>query len=346
MGSALRGLRFEKTGIAQKTNGNSSKKPINRYHLQTANFTASHTLTMIEAPLTSSPPAVLLIGHGTRRAAGVAEFHHLAHQLRQALPGRTTLAGFLELVEPGVPEALETLRQQGFRHIIALPALLMAAGHVKNDIPVMLNAFQAKHPDMQITFGADLGIHPNLLQVARERIERVETDFGPDYDRCETLLMVIGRGSSDPDANSNISKITRMLWEGMGFGWAETAYTAVTAPLMADALERTHRLGFRRVIVFPYLLFTGRLIEQVSATVAAHQERHPEAQALVAPYLNAHPLVVATFLERLHEAEHNEAHMNCQFCPYRTPIVGREDWRGAPQAAHDHPDDHDHPHSH
>ena len=281
-------------------------------------------------------PAVLLIGHGTRRAAGVAEFHHLADQLQQALPDHACLAGFLELVEPDVPEALETLRQRGFQRIIALPALLMAAGHVKNDIPVMLNAFQAEHPEVHITFGADLGIHPNLLQIARERIESIETAFGPDYDRRDTLLMVIGRGSSDPDANSNISKITRILWEGMGFGWAETAYTAVTAPLMADALERAHRLGFQRVIVFPYLLFTGRLVEQVQATVADYQTRHPEVQAVVAPYLNAHPLVVATFVERLQEAEHGQARMNCQFCPYRGPIVGREDWQNAPQVGHDH----------
>ncbi len=292
----------------------------------------------------TSHPAVLLIGHGTRRAAGIAEFHNLANQLQQALPDRVCLAGFLELVEPSVPEALETLRQQGFRHIIALPALLMAAGHVKNDIPLMLNAFQAEHPEIHITFGADLGVHPSLLQVARERIESVETALGTDYDRQDTLLVVIGRGSSDPDANSNISKITRILWEGMGFGWAETAYTAVTAPLMADALERTHRLGFHRVIVFPYLLLTGRLVEQVKATVADHQTRHPQVQAVVAPYLNAHPRVVATLVERLREAEYGQARMNCQFCPYRGPVVGREDWQGAPQVGHDHP--HDHPHSH
>ena len=75
---------------------------------------------------------------------------------------------------------------------------------------------------------------------------------------------------------------------------------------------------------------------QVQATVADYHTRHSEVQVVVAPYLNAHPLVVATFLERLHEAEHGEARMNCQFCPYRTPIVGRENWQNAPQVAHDH----------
>ncbi|MBL8260338.1 MAG: sirohydrochlorin chelatase [Candidatus Competibacteraceae bacterium] len=298
----------------------------------------------------SSPPAVLLIGHGTRIAAGVAEFRELADRLQQALPDRTCLAGFLELVAPNLPEALEALRLQGFRRITALPALLMAAGHVKNDIPALLNDFQSQHPDLKITFGADLGIHANLLQIARERIESIEAEFGPDHRRGDTLLMVIGRGSSDPDANSNISKITRMLWEGMGFGWAETAYTAVAAPLMADALERAHRLGFARVVVFPYLLFAGRLAEQVRATVAAYQAAHPEVRAVVAPYLNNHPLLVQTFLERLLEAEAGQGHMNCQFCPYRAPIVGREHWQGAPQTGHahdrghhDHGHDHEHP---
>ena len=195
-------------------------------------------------------PAVLLIGHGTRRADGIAEFYGLATQLQQALPDRTCLAGFLELVEPSLLEALESLWQQGFRRITTLPVLLMAAGHVKNDIPAVLNAFQAKHPGLEIAFSADLGVHSKLLYVARERIESIEIEFGLDYDRRDTLLVVIGRGSSDPDANSNISKITRILWEGMGFDWAETAYIAVTAPLMADALERTHRLGFPRVVVF------------------------------------------------------------------------------------------------
>ncbi|MBK8183348.1 MAG: hypothetical protein IPK63_10840 [Candidatus Competibacteraceae bacterium] len=61
------------------------------------------------------------------------------------------------------------------------PPLLMAAGHVKNDLPVLLKIFQDAHPETQVNFGADLGIHPNLLQVARERIETAEAELGVDY---------------------------------------------------------------------------------------------------------------------------------------------------------------------
>ena len=250
--------------------------------------------------------AILLIGHGTRRAAGTAEFRNLVQKLREALPNRVCQEAFLELAEPTVPEALETLHQQGFQQIIVVPIFLMAAGHVKDDIPTLFHALQAKYPEISINFGDCLGMHPHLLQVAQERIASIEHQFGAGYARGDTLLLVIGRGCSDSDANSNISKITRILWESMGFAWAETAYTAVAAPAMAEALERTHRLGFSRVIVFPYLLFNGRLVEQVHAAVADYQQ-HLATPALVAPHLNADPLVVAAVLERLAQAENATA---------------------------------------
>src|SRR3546814_10702815 len=62
--------------------------------------------------------------------------------------------------------------------------------------------------------------------------------------------MVVGRGASDPDANSNVAKVTRLLWEGMGFGWSETCYSGVTFPLVEPGLEHAARLGFRRIVVF------------------------------------------------------------------------------------------------
>ncbi len=251
----------------------------------------------------SSRPAVLLIGHGSRIAAGVAEFKRLAEQLQQKLPDRICLAGFLELVEPSIPEALETLWRQGFRRATVLPAMLTAAGHVKNDIPALVRDFQTEHTGLTVTLGAELGLHPKLLRVARERIESAEAAFGPHYNRRDALLLVAGSGSSDSDANSNISKMTRLLWEDLGFGWAETAYAAVAAPSVTDALNRIHRLGFQRIVVLPYLLFDGRLVGQVQAAVAAHQALHPEPQLVVASHLNTHPLLIEIVLERLDQAE-------------------------------------------
>lgn len=256
---------------------------------------------MSQAP--SPDPAVLLIGHGTRLAAGVAEFQSLAEQLRQALPERTLAAGFLELTQPSLTAVLEALRRQGVRRITALPAFLMAAGHIKNDIPALINAFQAQYPEMEMALGAELGVDPRLLRIARARIESGEAGFGLAYERAKTLLLMIGHGSSDPTANLKISQITQQLSKDLGFGWALTAYTAVATPWVTEALEQARHLGWQQIVAFPYLLFSGRLLKQIGATVAAYQAAHPSVRVALAPHLNAHPLLIEIFLERLAEAE-------------------------------------------
>jgi len=113
---------------------------------------------------------------------------------------------------------------------------------------------------------------------------------------------VVGRGTNDPDANSNVSKVARMLWEGMGFGWTEVCYSGVAYPLVDEGLRHAVRLGYGRIIVFPYFLFTGILVDRIYAHADDCRAAHPEIEIVKADYLNDHPLVVDTFLERLQEA--------------------------------------------
>jgi sirohydrochlorin cobaltochelatase len=155
-------------------------------------------------------------------------------------------------------------------------------------------------------------------------------------DRSDSLLLVVGRGTNDPDANSNIAKVTRILWEGMAFGWAETAFSGVAHPRVDAALARGVRLGFRRIVVFPYFLFTGVLVKRIYAQSQAAARACPEIEFINAPYLRDHPAVVDTFCERVQEFESGDPAMNCQFCKYRTRIIGYENDVGAPQAAHHH----------
>jgi sirohydrochlorin cobaltochelatase len=159
---------------------------------------------------------------------------------------------------------------------------------------------------------------------------------GEDVALAETALVVIGRGASDPDANSNVAKIARMLWEGMGFGWAETGFSGVTFPLVEPCLEHVARLGFRRVIVFPYFLFSGILIDRIYGFTDRVAAAHPEIEWVKAPYLNDHPQVIATFAERVTEILEGQTAMNCAMCKYRTQVLGFEHEVGLPQASHHH----------
>jgi len=298
-------------------------------------------------------PSVLVIGHGSRDTEGVGEFYRLAKHLSSTFPERLCTTGFLEFARPTIDEGLQKLIDSGAKKVTAVPGMLMAAGHAKNDIPSELNNLQASYPEVEILYGVELGLHAKMLQAAQERIESIESEFGIGYRRQDTLLMVVGRGASDSDANSNICKITRMLWEGMGFGWAETSYSGVTSPLVTDALETTRRLGFKNVVVFPYFLFTGRLVKKIYQAADEYQSRYTEIKVVKAPYLNDHPKVLEAFVERMNQAENGDGRMNCQLCQYREQIIGFEGNQGLPQVGHHHhvrgigtDDDHHHGHSH
>jgi sirohydrochlorin cobaltochelatase len=295
----------------------------------------------------------MVCGHGSRDIDAIEEFQRLVRGLASRLPAYPLESGFLEFARPILREGLDRLRGHGVDHVLAIPGMLFAAGHVKNDVPSVLNAYAAEH-GIRIDFGRDLGIDPKLLAAAGDRIEAALATRD-EQPREHTLLAVIGRGTSDPDANGNVAKVARMLWEGMGFGWAEVGYSGVAHPRVEALLERAVRLGFRRIVVFPYFLFTGVLVQRVYAQTEAIAARHPEIEFVKAGYLNDHPLVLDTFVERIQGIATGDVNMNCLLCKYRARIIGHEGAVGAPQQGHHHHVEgigtdthrhHDHDHDH
>ena len=297
--------------------------------------------------------AVMICGHGSRSVAAVEEFNKLARHFRDRLPDYDVDSGFLEFARPVIRDGLEALKARGANKIICLPGMLFAAGHVKNDLPSEVNSFAAENPGIEVLFGRELAIDARLLRASADRIEDAEKSSATSVDRKDTLLMVVGRGTNDSDANSNVSKVARMLWEGMGFGWTEVCYSGVAHPLVDAGLAHAVKLGYRRIIVFPYFLFTGILVQRIYDRADEAAALHPDVEILKADYLNDHPLVIDTFLERVDEVLHGRNLMNCQLCKYREQIIGYEDAPGTPQAGHHHhvrgigtDADHDHGHDH
>ncbi|MEQ8355537.1 MAG: sirohydrochlorin chelatase [Kiloniellaceae bacterium] len=283
---------------------------------------------------------VMVCGHGSRDEGAVREFEAVARGIRERLPQYDIESGFLEFATPIIRDGLDKLRGRGVTRCLAVPGMLFAAGHAKNDIPSVLNTYQAQHPEMAIDYGRELAIDPKLMKAAAARIEQaLEAAGGPgcrDVPRHETLLMVVGRGASDPDANSNVAKVMRLLWEGFGFGWGETCYSGVTFPLVEPGLEHAAKLGYRRIVVFPYFLFTGILVQRIYDYTDIVAARHPEIEFVKAPYLNDHPAVLDAFAERVQEIVDGENLMNCKLCKYREQVLGFEAEVGLAQESHHH----------
>jgi sirohydrochlorin cobaltochelatase len=274
---------------------------------------------------------VLICGHGSRDEEAVREFELLGAALRPRFPDYDFATGYLEFARPNIRDGLAELVGRGAKRIYAVPGMLLAASHVKNDLPWEMNSFIAEHPGVNVRLGRDLAIDIKLINAAADRIASAAPG-----DRSDSLLVVVGRGTNDPDANSNIAKIARMLWEGLGFGWAEAAFSGVAHPRVEPALERAARLGFRRIVVFPYFLFTGVLVKRIYAATDEIARQHGGIELIKAPYLRDHPLLLDAFVERVTEIAEGNPVMNCQFCKYRAQIVGYEHDAGAPQQAHHH----------
>ncbi len=280
--------------------------------------------------------AVMICGHGSRDDDAIDEFNRISGHLRKRLPGVDVESGFLEFARPVIRTGLDKLKARGARRIVCLPGMLFAAGHVKNDLPSEIHEFAHDNPAIDVIYGRDLAIDARLLEAARDRIGEAERTAAKAIARDDTLLMVIGRGTNDPDANSNVAKVARMLWEGLGLGWAEVSYSGVAAPLVDAGLAQAVKLGFPRIVVFPYFLFTGILVRRIYAWTDAAARAHPEIEFLKASYLNDHARVIDTFVSRIEEALQGDANMNCALCKYRERIVGYEAEQGAPQVGHHH----------
>ena len=280
---------------------------------------------------------VLVCGHGSRNRQAVAEFAQLAAGLRQRMPAVPVEYGYLEFARPILRDGLDRLRQQGVTRVLAVPGMLFAAGHAKNDIPSVLNTYAAE-TGLPIDYGRELGIDLKMIQAAAARIREALTGSatGPVAPLHDAVLVVVGRGSSDPDANSNVSKVTRMLVEGMGFGWGETLYSGVTFPLVEPGLRHVVKLGFRRVVVFPYFLFSGVLVSRIRQHTDRVEADHPGLEFIQASYLGDHPLVIDTFRERVAEVVRGDTQMNCALCKYRAQVLGFETEVGSPQQSHHH----------
>ena len=281
-------------------------------------------------------PALPLAAHGTSDQAGVDAFAALAGRVGKlaAADGTRVAGGFIELSEPPLREAVTGLAAASPGPIVAVPLMLSAAGHAKGDIPAALARERIRHPGASFTYARPLGPHSTLIDLLAARIVAAGTD--------QPAVLLVGRGSTDPDANADVVKTSRLLWEGRDYPLAETAFVSLARPDVAEGLERCRLLGARRVVVARYFLFPGVLPDRVAEQAAAYAAAHPELDIACTDVLGDCDEIAALVWERYREALAGDIRMNCDVCVYRIAMPGFEHRVGEPQHPHDHPHDHVH----
>jgi sirohydrochlorin cobaltochelatase len=99
---------------------------------------------------------LLLFAHGARDPQWARPFERVAAALTNQHPGVQVKLAYLELMTPSLADATGELIAQGCTQIDVLPLFLGAGGHVRRDLPLLVQAAQSAHP------GCTIRLHPPL----------------------------------------------------------------------------------------------------------------------------------------------------------------------------------------
>jgi len=315
---------------------------------------------------------ILICGHGSRAKIAEREFSLLAAGLRQRYPELNVEYGFLEYSAPNIHMALDRLVDSGVTKIYAVPGMLFAATHAQNDIPSVLTTYMEKHSGLTIEYGRELGLHDEMITAFQTRILSAlgYSEIPAVGELYDTMLVVVGRGTSVTEANAEAAKLTRICCEKLGFGWSETVYSGVTFPSVGRGLEMALKLGYKKIVVAPYFLFGGKLIDRIHAYVDKVAGENPAVEFLKADYLRDQEHVINTFVERIEETltgpqghvnlmqnfkerlakgEVDVHHHHAEFQPEKKKAAEHSHDHGhfhSHDASHSHDTPHNHTHSH
>lgn len=283
---------------------------------------------------------LLMIGHGTRDEEGRQGFMDFVQVYQELDRSRPVIPCFLELTQPNIMEGVEYCAKHGYTDISALPVLLFAARHNKFDVTNELDRTRLKYPQLQFHYGRHFGITPTIIDLWQNRLAQIDRAENNPYNisRKETVLLFVGRGSSDPDANGDVYKLARILWEGSGYNTVETCFIGISHPRLEEGFRRALLYQPKRIIVLPYFLFMGALMKKIYKVSEEHQKMYPDIDITCLPEMGIQPELLQLIREREIETHIGEVKMNCEMCKFRLNALSNDD--------HHHHHDHDHHHDH
>ena len=108
------------------------------------------------------PAGLVLFAHGARDARWAEPFLRLHERVARAAPDARVVLAYLEFMAPDLDAAVADLSAAGCRDIALVPVFLGQGGHLREDVPKLLERVAARHPEchvrMAIAAGEDDGV--------------------------------------------------------------------------------------------------------------------------------------------------------------------------------------------
>ncbi|HXF78089.1 MAG TPA: CbiX/SirB N-terminal domain-containing protein [Usitatibacter sp.] len=106
---------------------------------------------------------IVLFAHGSRDAQWAKPFEAIRDRVRASRPEYPIALAYLELMPPTLEEAIETVCNEGASSVTVFPLFLAQGGHLKQDVPRILDAIRASRPHVPIALQPAIGEVPDLL---------------------------------------------------------------------------------------------------------------------------------------------------------------------------------------
>jgi sirohydrochlorin ferrochelatase/(2Fe-2S) ferredoxin len=282
------------------------------------------------APAGLDDEGIVLVGHGSRREKSNEQVRELASGMEDRL-GIPVDVGFLELAAPSIAEAITGLAPVVSR-VTVVQLSLFAASHVKNDVPLAVERARTEHPELTLHNGSHLGVHPAIVDLLDDRAAAVAGELAVDRGADEVAVVLCARGSSDPDANADVHKFARLLYEGRAFDRVEACFVGVTEPRLSEALHAVAKHRPDAIVVLPYMLGDGVLTQRVRDRTAEFDAEYPYVDAAAGDPLGTDPRLLDVLCDRWQAARTDSVEMSCDTCKYKVELDGYEEDVGGARA--------------
>jgi sirohydrochlorin cobaltochelatase len=258
---------------------------------------------------------ILLVGHGSRDPAGNREIETFADRWRRRHPDWRIEVCFIEFAEVLVADGL-TRAARLARRVVVVPLILNAAGHVKMEIPEHIEAARARHPATEFIYAPHLDACEPILSILKRRLQAAMRELDMPDPRT-TGVILLGRGSSDRMANGEVAKMARWLQEAGEHELVDIAFTGITHPRLERVVQHQVQLGMMQLVVLPYYLFTGMLMQRIARQVEHLRRQYPHIRLACGSHFGFEEEIFALLAQRVSEAGCETTRMPCDGCKYR-----------------------------
>ncbi|MFC9435081.1 sirohydrochlorin chelatase [Nocardia sp. NPDC057030] len=202
-------------------------------------------------------PALIAVAHGSRDPRSAATMAAVVGELAAGRPGIDVRLAFLDLNAPSVEQVVDAVAAQGHTRAVVVPLLLGNAFHARVDLPGLLAAAHARHPQLQLTQADVLGADARLIGALRDRV--LEATLGASSNPSGIAVAAVG--SSSPAANARTAEVARRLAKLTGH-LTEICF-ATTEPTLPQAISRLRARGADNILVAPWFLAPGLLTDRL-----------------------------------------------------------------------------------